>query len=101
MIEVKPVNDKIALLVEKKINKSEGGLYLPEKSVEKPDRGIVAAVGPGKVLENGTRAPMSVKEDDRVLFRKGVGTRVEYDDDKVFIIVSDSDILAVINDVEE
>jgi chaperonin GroES len=74
--------------------KTQGGIYLPDTAKEKPQEGEVIAVGPGRVLDNGTRIPPEVKKGDRVVFAKYSGTEVKVDGEE-YLIIRDSDILAV------
>jgi chaperonin GroES len=72
-----------------------GGLYIPDTAKEKPQQGEVVAVGPGRVSDDGTRLEMDVKVGDRVLYGKYSGTDVTLDG-KEYLIVRESDILAII-----
>ena len=68
---------------------------MPETSKEKPQKGKVVAVGTGKLLDNGTRATMEVKAGDEVIFNKYAGSEVKVDD-KDYLVIRESDILAII-----
>ena len=68
---------------------------LPDTAKEKPQKGTVVAVGAGKLLDNGERAPMEVKVGDNIIFSKYSGTEVKVDD-KDYLVVRESDILAVL-----
>jgi chaperonin GroES len=70
-----------------------GGILLPDNAKEKPQRGTVVAVGPGKLLENGQRGSLSVAVGDEVIFGKYGGTEIEVDGEEVKIL-RESDILA-------
>ena len=70
------------------------GIILPETAKEKPQRGVVMAVGPGRRLENGERQPVAVSVGDKVLYAKFGGTEIKIDDRK-FLILSEDDVLAV------
>ncbi|MEA3408303.1 MAG: co-chaperone GroES [Chloroflexota bacterium] len=76
---------------------SPGGIVLPDTAKEKPQRGMVLAVGPGLRLENGERQEMDVEEGDKVLFAKYGGTEIE-EDDRTLMILSEDDILAILTD---
>ncbi len=93
--KLKPLNDK--LIVEKATaeQKTEGGIYLPSGSQEKPVEGIVIAVGPGNANEKGERQALQVKEGDRVLYSKYSGTEIKQDG-KELLIISEKDVLAII-----
>ena len=86
-IIVKAVNDEIT---------SKSGIVIPDTaSKERPMKGEVIAVGPGKVLENGERRKMEVKEGDKVLFTKYGPTEVKVDGEE-YLVLNESDVLAVI-----
>ncbi|MCP5503922.1 MAG: co-chaperone GroES [Chlamydiales bacterium] len=75
---------------------SKGGILLPDSAQEKPKQGEVLAVGPGKMGKDGVVKPMELKMGDRVLFGGFAGTEVKGDEDTEFLILSEEDILAVI-----
>ena len=96
-MNIKPLGDHV--IVKAKEGKEEAtraGIILPDTvDKEKPEQGKVVAVGPGKILENGQRAPMSVKEGDAVLFKKYSPDEIKVDGEE-YLVLSESDILAVI-----
>ena len=95
-MNLKPLNDHIFLepLEEEKTTKS--GIVLPETAEkEKPIKGRVVAVGPGKLDEKGKRVPMSVKVGDKVLFKKYGPDELEVDGKK-YLVGEENDILAII-----
>jgi chaperonin GroES len=71
-----------------------GGLYIPDTAKEKPQQGEIVAVGPGR-FEKGERIPMELKLGQKVLYGKYSGTEVTLDDEE-YLIVKESDVLAVI-----
>ena len=73
-----------------------GGIILPDAAQEKPQRGVVVAAGPGKLLDSGARGEMSVKVGDEVFYGKYSGTEVEFSDD-TFVVLRENDILAIID----
>ena len=75
--------------------KTAGGLYIPDTAKEKPTKGEVVAVGPGKVADDGKRVAPTVKAGDMVLFNKYAGTQVELDGVE-HLVMREDDILAVI-----
>ena len=95
MAKIEPLDDRVVVKPLEEEDKTAGGIFLPETAKEKPPQGKIIAVGPGKVLENGERAPLSVKKGDLVLFAKYGGTEVEVDGDEL-LIIRESDLLAVI-----
>jgi len=94
-MKLKPIGDKIVVKPEKEEEVTKSGIVLPDTAKEKPQKGKVIAVGPGKVLDNGERSPMEVKEGDTVVYSKYAGTEVKIDD-KEYLILSQRDILAII-----
>jgi len=95
MAKIEPLDDRVVVKPLEEEGKTAGGIFLPETAKEKPQQGEIIAVGPGKVLESGERAPLSVKKGDRVLFAKYGGTEVEVDGEEL-LIMRESDLLAVI-----
>ena len=87
---IKPLADRVLIEPKEAEEKTESGLYLPDNAKEKPQQGKVLAVGPGKKDE-----PMEVKVGDEVLYGKYSGTEVTVDDKK-YLIVKQSDILAIL-----
>jgi len=94
-MKLKPLGDRIVVKAAPHEEMTKGGLVLPETVKEKPVEGVVVAVGEGKILENGTRQPMDVKVDDRVIYSKYSGTEVKIDGEE-FLILSERDVLAVV-----
>jgi chaperonin GroES len=92
--DIKPLADRVLVEPVEKEETTPSGIVLPETAKEKPQEGIVLAVGPGHLLDNGERAPMEVKVKDTVLFAKYAGTELKRDDKK-YLILSEKDILAV------
>ncbi len=93
---IKPIGDRVVVRPVEAEEKTAGGLFIPDTAKEKPQRGTVVAVGPGKV-ENGTKVEMSVKEGDTVLYGKYAGTEITLGDEEV-MIMRESDILGIVND---
>ncbi len=92
---VKPLEDRVLVKPLEAETKTASGIYLPETSKEKPMRGEIVATGPGKRLENGKRAEMTVRKGDTVVFGKYAGTEVEIKGDK-HLILRESELLGVI-----
>jgi chaperonin GroES len=96
-MNLKPLNDRIIVKPKDQVEKTAGGVYLPETaSKEKPIEGTVIAVGPGKVTDNGTRVAPEVKKDQKVIFAKYSGTEIKIDDEN-YLILREEDILAIVN----
>ncbi|WP_412067609.1 co-chaperone GroES [Rubrivirga sp. IMCC43871] len=92
---IKPLGDRVVVKPQAAETQTAGGLYIPDTAKEKPQRGTVLAVGPGKV-ENGTKVDMTVSADDTVLYGKYAGTEIQLDGDDV-LIMRESDILGIVN----
>ena len=95
MAKIEPLDDRVVVKPLEQEGKTAGGIFLPESAKEKPQQGKVIATGPGKILENGDRAPLTVKKGDLVLFAKYGGTEVEVGGEDL-LIMRESDLLAVI-----
>ncbi|MEW5865839.1 MAG: co-chaperone GroES [Bacillota bacterium] len=91
---VKPLEDRVVVKPNIEEERTKGGIVLPDTAKERPQEGEVVAVGPGKLLENGQRAPMDVKPGDKVIFAKYGGTEVKIDGEE-YVILRQSDILAI------
>jgi len=96
-LKLRPLDDYVVIEPLEEEERTPEGIVLPDVAKEKPQKGKVVAVGPGKLLKNGKRAAMSVKEGDTVLYGKYAGTEVKVGD-KEFNIMRESEILAVIED---
>ena len=92
---VKPLEDRVLVQPIEAESKTASGIYLPETAKEKPVRGRVIATGPGKRLDNGGRAQMSVRTGDTVVYGKYAGTEVEIKGAK-HLILRESELLGVI-----
>jgi len=93
--DIRPLADRVLVEPVEKEETTASGIVLPETAKEKPQEGVVLAVGPGRLMEDGTRAPMEVKAKDRVLYAKYAGTELKRDDKK-YLILGEKDILAVL-----
>jgi len=93
-INVRPLADRVLIKPAPKEEVTKGGIVLPDTVKEKPQDGEVVAVGPGRVDDKGARIPLEVKKGDRVIYAKYAGTEIKIDD-KEYIILRESDILAV------
>jgi len=94
-MSIKPLNDRVLVLRIGGIEKTPGGIFVPDTAKEKPQEGKVVAVGPGKLDENGKRIPLAVKKGDRVLFAKYTGNEIKIDEVE-HLIMREDDILGVI-----
>jgi chaperonin GroES len=94
-MSVRPLDDRVLIKQSKAEEKTAGGIVLPDTAKEKPQRGRVIAAGPGKLLDSGQRAKMSLKKGDEVFYGKYSGTEVKIDGEN-YVILKESDVLAVI-----
>jgi chaperonin GroES len=94
-LAIQPLEDRVVIEQIAVEEQTAGGILSPETAQEKPQRGRVLAVGPGKLLDSGERAPISVEEGDEVLFGKYSGTEIKVEGEEIKIL-RESDILAKI-----
>ncbi len=92
-IKLKPLDERVVVEPVEAEEKTAGGIVLPDTAKEKPQRGTVLAVGPGKLLESGDRSALSVAVGDEVIYGKYAGSDIEVDGREVKIL-RESDILA-------
>lgn len=95
-MKVKPLHDRVIVRRMKEEEKTKGGIIIPDTAKEKPVEGVVVAVGDGKLLENGKKMPLEVKEGDRILFGKYAGTELKIEGEELLIMKED-DIIAIVN----
>jgi chaperonin GroES len=93
-MNLKPLGDRVIIKVLEKEEKTSTGIVIPEKAKEKPQEGEIKAVGPGRVLDDGTRVQMDVKEGDRVVYSKYAGTEIKIAGEE-YLILRQDDILGV------
>ncbi len=96
MASIRPLHDRVII---KRIEEGEqirGGIIIPDSAKEKPQEGEVIAAGNGKLLDNGTRVPLDVKEGDKVLFGKYSGSEVKLDGEE-YLIMREDEILGIID----
>jgi chaperonin GroES len=94
-MKLKPLDDRVVVRPLEAEEKTAGGIVLPDAAKEKPQRGKVLAVGPGRLLDSGERVAVGVQAGDEVLFGKYGGTDIEVEGEDVKIL-RESDILAKI-----
>jgi len=94
-LKLRPLDDRVVVQPEEAESTTSGGIVLPDSAQEKPQRGTVVAIGPGKLLDNGNRGTLSVAVGDVVIYGKYGGSEVEVDGKDVKIL-RESDILAKI-----
>lgn len=96
-MNLKPLNDHVIVkpITEDEVTKS--GIVLPDTiDKERPEKGTIEAIGPGKLLDNGQRAQMSVKIGDKVMFKKYSPDEIKVKDEK-YLVISESDILVILD----
>ena len=94
-LNVKPLGDKVIVKRVEAEEMTAGGIVLPDTAKEKPKRGIVLAIGNGRLLDDGTRSDMQVKKNDEVIFTSYAGTEIKMDGEE-YMIMDESDILGII-----
>ncbi len=96
-VGLRPLGDRVVVKPLEREEMTKSGIVLPDTAKEKPQEGEVLAVGPGRVLDNGERVKMDVKEGEKIIFAKYSGTEFKLDEDEL-LILSERDILAVLVD---
>ena len=94
-MNIRPLGDRVVVKALDAEEKTKGGIILPDSAKEKQQKGKVLAVGNGRILDNGTRVPLDIREGDTVLYSKYGGTEVKIDGE-LYLIVNERDILGVI-----
>ncbi len=93
---IRPLGEKVIIKRVEAEDVTAGGIVLPDSAKEKPKRGLIKAIGDGKLLDSGERSQLQVKKNDEVLFTSYAGTEVKVGGDE-YIIMDESDILAVLD----
>lgn len=94
-MNIRPLGDRVVVKSLEVEEKTKGGIILPDSAQEKQQRGKILAVGNGRILDNGTRVPLDVREGDTVIYSKYGGTEVKIDGES-YLIVNERDILGII-----
>ncbi len=94
-MNIRPLHDRVVVRRMEEERKTASGIIIPDNATEKPDRGEILAVGPGKVGDDNERIALQVKVGDKVLFGKYAGTAVKMDGQEV-LIMREEDLLAII-----
>ena len=95
-LNIRPLGDKVIVKRVEAEEVTAGGIVLPDTAQEKPKRGVVQAIGNGRLLDNGERSVMQVRKNDEVLFTSYAGTEVKIHGDE-YLIMDESDILGIID----
>ena len=93
--KLRPLGDRVVIRPTAREEMTKSGIVLPDTAKEKPQEGTILAAGPGRILDDGKREAMDVKKGDKVLYAKYAGTEFKIDDEDL-LIVSQKDILAVV-----
>ncbi len=96
-MKIRPLQDRILVKRIEEEEKTKGGIIIPDAAKEKPQEGKVIAVGDGKVLDNGQKAPLTVKVGDKILFGKYSGTEIKVDGEE-HLIMREDDVLGIVED---
>ena len=97
-MKLNPIHDRVVIKRIEADTQTSSGIYIPEAAAEKPDQGVVLAVGQGRRTEDGTLIPMTLKENDKVLFGKTAGQQVKIQGQEL-LILKEEEIFAVIEEV--
>ena len=97
-MKIRPLSDRVVVKRFEAEDKSAGGIILPESAKNKPQMGEILAVGPGKLLKDGTRRPLQVKVGDKVLFTNWAGDEFKQSQGNNVLLMREEDILAVLKD---
>ena len=94
-VNLRPLADRVVVEPIEREEVTPSGIVIPETAKERPQEGLVLAVGPGKLLDSGKRSEMSLKKGDEVYYAKYAGTEVKIDGED-YVILRESDVLAVV-----
>ncbi|AWR20854.1 MAG: co-chaperone GroES [Aurantimicrobium sp.] len=94
-VAIKPLEDRIVIKQVEAEQTTASGLVIPDTAKEKPQEGVVVAVGPGRIDDNGNRVPLDIAEGDKVIYSKYGGTEVKYAGEE-FLVLSARDVLAIV-----
>ena len=94
-MKFKPLRDRVFVKYTSEEEKTAGGLYIPDTAKEKPQKGVVIEVGPGRITDDGKRQPLEVKVGDTILFDKYSGSKIKIDEEE-YLIIREEDILGII-----
>jgi len=93
--ELKPLGDRVVIESVEQAQQSAGGVILPDTAKEKPQEGVIIAVGPGRKTDKGDLIPMDLKAGDKVIYSKYSGSEIKLDGTE-YLIISEKDVLAVV-----
>ena len=96
-MKIRPLGDRIVVRRDESAEKTAGGIVLPDSAKNKPQRGKVLAAGPGRLLKDGTRRSLQVKEGDTVLFTAWAGDEFKDKNREVILLMHEEDVMAVVD----
>ena len=94
-MNLRPLGDRVVVKPVEREERTKSGIVLPDTAKEKPQEGIVEAVGSGRLLDNGTKVPMELQVGDKILYAKYAGNEFKVDEIE-YLIISEKDVLAVV-----
>ena len=94
-MNLRPLGDRVVVKPVDREERTKSGIVLPDTAKEKPQEGIVEAVGTGRILDNGQKVPMELQVGDKVLYAKYAGNEFKLEDIE-YLIISEKDVLAVV-----
>ena len=94
-MNLKPLGDRVVVKPVEREERTKSGIVLPDTAKEKPQEGIVEAVGSGRLLDNGTKVPMELQVGDKILYAKYAGNEFKVDEIE-YLIISEKDVLAIV-----
>ena len=94
-MNLRPLGDRVVVKPVEREERTKSGIVLPDTAKEKPQEGIVEAVGTGRILDTGTKIPMELKVGDKVLYAKYAGNEFKVDEQE-YLIISEKDVLAIV-----
>jgi len=94
-MNLRPLGDRVVVKPVEREERTKSGIVLPDTAKEKPQEGMVEAVGTGRILDNGTKIPMELKVGDKILYAKYAGNEFKVDEIE-YLIISEKDVLAIV-----
>ena len=95
-MNLRPLGDRVVVKPVEKEEMTKSGIVIPDTAKEKPQEGIVEAVGTGRILDNGTKVPMELEVGNKVLYAKYSGNEFKLDDIE-YLIIPERDVLAIVD----
>ncbi len=94
-VRLVPLGDRLVVQREVSEERTAGGILLPDSAKDKPTRGKIVSIGDGRILDDGSRAPLQVKAGDKVLFTSYAGEQIEIDGEE-YLLMSEGEVLAIL-----